>query len=456
MYAERLPPHDLEAEEAVIGSLLIDGEAVVQVASFLKSEDFYQERHRWCYEGCLALYHRPEAINQVTLAHELAFQGRLEELGGTAYLSHLVAMVPTSLHIEYYAQIVNRTATMRRLIQAAGDIAAIGYEGGPDVDAALTRSEDILYQIRTGQAQRDFVHIRQVLEQYLEGVPSAQKGALELGTAPLPTGFTDLDRLLGGMQRSDMLILAARPSVGKSTLVLNIARYVAGMGATVAVFSLEMSREQLVLRLLASEAEVDSHRLRLGLYTQAEETRIMDAIGVLSGLSIYIDDTPLLSLVELRSKARRLHLEQGMDLVVVDHIQLIRGIGRNENRVQELGEISRSLKGMARDLNVPLLVVSQLSRASEQRPSHRPQLSDLRESGSIEQDADVVAFIYREEMYFTEEEWDARFPDRPYPRHIAEITVAKHRHGPVDTINLYFREQLVRFEDLATRQERGS
>ena len=451
MYAERLPPHDVDAEEATIGSLLIDGETITQVASFLKPEDFYQGRTRWCYEACFNLYQRREAINQVTVAHELNLQERLEEIGGSAFLSHLVAMVPTSLHLEYYAQIVSRTATMRDLIRAAGEISSIGYEGGPDVEGALSRAEDILFRIRTGQGRRDFVHIREVLDQYLEDAAAAQAGPLERGTGPIPSGFTDLDQLLGGMQRSDMLVLAARPSVGKSTLALNIARHAAGTGATVAMFSLEMSREQVAQRLLASEAGVDSHLIRLGLYTQGAEARIVDAIGVLSDLPIYIDDTPLASIVEIRSKARRLHLERGTDLIMVDHIQLVRGMGRGDNRVQELGEISRSLKGIARDLNVPVIAVSQLSRAVEQRPSHRPQLSDLRESGSIEQDADVVAFIYREDMYFSEEEWQARFAGT-YPRNIAEIIVAKHRHGPIDTINLYFRDRLARFENLAAGQ----
>jgi replicative DNA helicase len=451
MYAERLPPHDLDAEEATVGSLLIDGESINQVAAFLKPDAFYQGRTRWCYEACFNLYQRREAINQITVAHELDLLGRLGEIGGNAFLSHLVAMVPTSMHLEYYAQIVNRTATMRELIRAAGEISSIGYEGGPDVESALSRAEDTLFRIRTVQGQRDFVHIREVLDQYLEDAAAIQAGPLEKGKAPIPTGFTDLDQLLGGMQRSDMLVLAARPSVGKSTLALNVSRHASGLGATIAMFSLEMSREQVAQRLLSAEASVDSHRLRLGLYTQAEEARIVGSVGVLSDLPIYIDDTPLASIVELRSKARRLHLERGLDMIVVDHIQLVRGIGRGDNRVQEMGEISRSLKGIARDLNVPLLAVSQLSRAVEQRPNHRPQLSDLRESGSIEQDADVVAFIYRDDLYFTEEEWQARFASA-YPRNIAEIIVAKHRHGPIDTINLYFRDQLSRFENLSSSQ----
>ncbi|MBI4232940.1 MAG: replicative DNA helicase [Chloroflexi bacterium] len=451
MYAEKLPPHDPAAEEAVIGSLLVDGEAIAQVASFLKAEDFYGEKNRWCYEACLALWERREAINQVTLAHELARLRRLDELGGQAYLSHLVAGVPTSVHIEHYARIVQRTSTLRQLIRAASEIARLGYEGPADVEGALNHADDLLFRLRTGRPGRDFVHIREVLDRYLEeSAAIAAGGPIERGVAPIPTGFTDLDQLLGGLQRADLIILAARPSLGKSALAINMARNAAGVGATVAIFSLEMSREQLALRLIASEAAVDGHHLRLGLYSEAEEKRIMDAVGLLSDLPIYIDDSPLASIVEIRAKARRLHLVRRTDLIILDYLQLVAGgNGRMENRVQEISEISRSLKGLARDLNVPVLAISQLSRAVEMRPSHLPQLSDLRESGSIEQDADVVAFIYREDLYFKdEEEWDRRFPDRKYPKNIAEIIVAKHRHGPVGNINLYFRDRLARFENL--------
>ncbi len=451
MYAEKLPPHDVDAEEAVIGSLLIDGEVFNHLAPTLKADDFYRERNRWCYEACLALYNRNEAINQVTVGHELNVRERLEEVGGQAYLSHLIATVPTSVHAEHYARIVNRTATMRRIIHAAGEIATIGYADGPDVDSALSQAEEQLFRINSGRAVRDFVPIRDVLDQYLEEAATVG-GPLERSVAPIATGFQDLDRLLGGLQRGDLVILAARPGLGKSTLAMNIARHAAEQGTVVAAFSLEMSRDQLALRLLAAEAEVDSHRLRLGLHNEAEGNRIMSAVGALSDLAIYIDDTSYQGALDMRSKSRRLHLERGVDLIIIDYLQLIRGANdRGENRVQELSEITRSLKGLARDLNVPVLAVSQLNRAVESRPNHRPQLSDLRESGSIEQDADVVAFIYREDTYQTKEEWDQRHATEPYPENIAEIIVAKHRHGPVDTINLYFRGNLARFEPLATQ-----
>jgi replicative DNA helicase len=448
--AEKLLPHNVEAEEAVIGSLLIDGESITRVLTFLKTTDFYREPNRWCYDACKSIFDRNEAINQVTVAHELGVRGHLDDVGGHAYLSHLIQQVPTSVHIEHYAQIVNRTATMRSLIHVAGEISSIGYEGTSDVETALSRAEDLLFRIRSGQTSRDFVSIREVLDQYLEDTASSE---LEKGSAPVPTGFIDLDRLLGGLQRSDLVILAARPSLGKSTLAMNIAHTASAQGAIVAVFSLEMSRNQLVLRLLSSEAEVDAHRLRLGIHGTAETNRIMAAVGDLSDLPIYIDDTPLQGVLEMRSKARRLHLERGIDLIIVDYLQLLGGGGRSENRVQELSEITRSLKGLARDLGAPVLAVSQLSRAVEMRPSHRPQLSDLRESGSIEQDADVVAFIYREDMYFSEEEWEQRMPEKPYPKDIAEIIVAKHRHGPIGSVNLFFRANMARFENLATEEQ---
>ena len=447
---ERLPPHDELAEESVLGSLLIDGVAIVQVAQFLQAPDFYRERNRWIYEACLALFQRNEPINQVAVAHELATQDRLETIGGAGFLSNLVATVPTSVHVEHYGRIVSRTATMRNLIGAATEIAALGYEQDADTDAILRRAEDLLFGIRTGREVRGFVSIREILDKYMEDT-AVVAAPLERGTAPIQTGFADIDTLLGGLQRSDLIILAARPSVGKSTLALNIARNAAGRGAVVAIFSLEMSREQVVLRMLAGEAGVDSHRLRLGLHSREDEQKITDAIGALSDLSMYIDDSPLQTIVEIRSNAQRLHMERGIDLLIVDYMQLMQGVGRQNNRVQEISDISRALKGLARDLNAPLLAVSQLSRAPEHRASHRPQLSDLRDSGSIEQDADVVAFIYRDDMILTEAEWERTYGDRKYPKNVAEIIVAKHRNGPVDTLNLYFREHFSRFENFAAQ-----
>jgi replicative DNA helicase len=455
MYAEQLLPHDIEAEESIIGALLIDSDSFLRISHLIKPEDFYRERNRLCFTACIELFQRSEGIDQITLARELDRAGQLENVGGMAYLSQLIASTPTSAHAEFYAQLISRTSTMRRLINAASRISAIGYEDTDDVETTLRQAEDVLFQVRANQPERGFISLRQIYDQYLEE-RAAIADPME-ASAPVMTGFSDLDELLGGMQRSDMIILGARPSLGKSALVVNVSLNAAKNGATVGIFSLEMSREQLALRILAGEAEVDAHRLRLGLYTEAEEQRIIDAIGNLSDLPVYIDDTPFQGLVEMRSKARRLSLSpDGLDLLVVDYLQLIQGQSRyrgGENRVQEISEISRSLKGIARDLRLPVVTCSQLSRVVEGRPGHRPQLSDLRDSGSIEQDADIVMFIYREDVYYTEEEWDQQFPSRPYPRNIAEIIVAKHRHGPTGSVKLRFRNTLVRFDALGRDED---
>ncbi len=454
MNGEKLPPHDLDAEEAVIGSLLIDGTAIYRIATFLQPPDFYHEQAKWLYRACLSLYERSEAINQITVAQELARQDKLETCGGAAYLSHLIATCPTSLDIEHYAQIVYRLAVMRGLIGAADQIAAVGYESGPDVEASLSRAEDILFRLRHGQSPRDFTHIRQVLDKYFEAVPvSEEEGAPQEPIPYVLSNFIGLDELLGGFQRSDLIIVAGRPSMGKTSLALGIARNAAvEQKACVALFSMEMSREPLVLRLLSSESGVNSRRVRFGLHTEDEERRIMEATGVLSESSVYIDDSPQLRVAELRSKARRLHYERPIDLIIVDYLQLMQGEGRGENRVQEISYISRSLKALARDLNVPVMAVSQLSRAVEWRASHEPQLSDLRDSGSIEQDADVVLFIYRDEYYHTAEDWQSQYPDKEYPREEADIIVAKHRNGPTGRVKLRFRHNLAKFFNFTSEE----
>ena len=454
MYGEKLPPHDINAEEAVIGSLMIDGTAIYKIATLLQQQDFYQEQNGWIYGACLSLYQRNEAINQITVAQELARRGKLEACGGAAYLSDLISTCPTSLDIEHYAQIVYRLSLMRHLITAAGQIAGIGYEADPDVAASLSRAEDILFRLRRGESLRDFIHIRQVLDKYFETVPvpTSEEGYPEPITRVL-SGFTGLDEFLGGFQCSDLIIIAGRPSLGKTSLALSIARNAAvEQGACVALFSLEMAREPLVLRLLSSESSIDSRRVRLGSYNEEEERRIMEATGRLSEAPIYIDDSPQLRVVEMRSKARRLYYERGINLIIVDYLQLMQGDGRGENRVQEISYISRSLKALARELNVPVVAVSQLSRAVEWRASHKPQLSDLRESGSIEQDADVVMFIYRDEVYYpNKEEWQREHPDEKYPPP-AEIMIAKHRNGPTGQVNLLFLPRIAKFDNI-TKEE---
>ncbi len=456
-----MPPHDEAAEEAVIGSLLIDPEAIFTVATQLKPDDFFIPKNKLAYEACLALYSRtddkgkPTAINQVTVAQELSRRGLLSEAGGAAHLAHVVSTVPTSLHAEYYASIVTRLALMRSLITAGGKISRIGYEAGPDPEAALGKAEDILFQLRSGRVARDFKVLRDVLDQYLE--ESDKQSDQQTGhIRHVLTGFKALDELLGGCQRSDLIIIGARPSIGKTSLGLAISKnaIMAEHPACVAFLSMEMSCESVVNRLISSQADVDTHRLLLGQLSPAEEKRKMDAIGELSEAPFYIDDSPQLRVVDMRSKVRRLHNERGVDLVVLDYLQLVQGDGRNENRVQEVSNITRSLKALARELNVPVIVISQLSRALMGRGSHRPQLSDLRESGSIEQDADVVLFIHREDYYSTPDDWSREhdLSKDPYPRGIADIIVAKHRNGPVGEIKLRFQGRTAWFYDLEPEQ----
>lgn len=448
---ERLPPHDVEAEEAVIAALMVDNEAIFHVAPILKGSDFFREKNGWVYEACLDLWNRDEAINQITVAHELARKERLEEVGGQTYLADTIRRLPTSLGVEFYAQIVKRDATYRGLIHAATGMMQMAYEAPAEIEDVFTRSEDLLARLRGGENFRDFVHISQLLNAYLdEDAEAIERREL----AAIRTGYSDLDVLLGGLKRSDLIIVGARPSVGKSSFALGIARNAAvEQHANVAFFSLEMSSEQLAVRLLSSEAEVESNRLRLGQNTELEERRIIRASGVLSEANIWFDDSPVLTAAELRAKARRLHGERGVDLIVIDYLQLMQGeVGSpgRENRVQEISYISRTLKGLARELEVPIIALAQLSRAIENRHPRTPMLSDLRDSGSIEQDADVVMFLSREDMYVSPEEWSMQHPELPasaYPKGVAQVTVAKHRNGPTGGVDLRFRATLARFEN---------
>ncbi len=437
---ERPVPYNLEAERSVLGAILTHRDAIISVASWLSPEDFYREAHAWIYEAQLACYLRREPPDLVTVAEELARRGRLEAVGGILYLNALVDAVPTPVHVEYYGRIVERCAVLRRLIVAGGQIAAIGYEAPEDVDEALSRAEELIFAISQRRVTRDFVPIREVTSEYFDHLSRLR--ATHSGVIGVPTGFRDLDRILGGLQRSDLIVLAARPTAGKTSLALSVALNVAHQGVPVGIFSLEMSREQLVQRFLAMETEIDSHRLRQGFLSDEEFHQVSEAMGRLSETPIFIDDTPGIPITELRSKARRLHAEAEVELLVVDYLQLIQG-RRTENRVQEISEISRALKGLARELDIPVLAISQLSRSVEHRTPHIPVLADLRESGSIEQDADVVMFIYREEMY-------DRDTDK---KGIAEIHIAKHRNGPTGKAYLRFFEQTTRFAGLERYRE---
>ncbi|MCC7364421.1 MAG: replicative DNA helicase [Dehalococcoidia bacterium] len=454
---ERLPPHDIEAEEAVIAALLVDPEAIFQVAPILKGEDFFREKNAWVYEACLALWARDDAINQITVAHELARREQLEDAGGQAYLAEVIRRLPTSIGAAFYAKIVKRDATYRGLIHASTAIMQMAYEAPAEVDRVFSRAEELLQRVRGGDNFRDFVHISQLLQAFLdEDAEAAERRQL----ASMTTGYSDLDTLLGGLKRSDLVIVGARPSVGKSSFALGIARNAAIIDkAHVAFFSLEMSSEQLAVRLLSAESGVDSTRLRLGQQTELEERRIIRASGVLSEANIWFDDTPVLTAPELRAKARRLQGERGLDLIIIDYLQLMQGEGGGggrENRVQEISFISRTLKGLARELDVPVVALAQLSRAIENRHPRTPMLSDLRDSGSIEQDADIVMFLSREELYVTPEQWAMQHPELPestYPKGVAQVTVAKHRNGPTGSIELRFRDRLAKFEDWVLRTD---
>ena len=452
MQADRIPPHNIAAEQCVIGSLLIDGSSITQVSGFLEPEHFYREAHRLCYEVCLDLFTKNEAINRVTVSQGLRAKELLEEAGGRETLVACELAIGTSLDIEHYARIVEKAATLRRIINAGKTITALGYQEDLETDTALSTAEDTLFNIRQRVTQRDFIHMLGSFQEILEK-PTDEDS--EKSTRPIPTGFHSLDEIfIGGMQRSDMIVLAARPSIGKSMLGINIAINAAKQNMIVGMFSLEMGREQIAQRMIAAESRVNMEQIRKGVTTSSNETRVIDAVGLLSDLHIYTDDTPFQTVIEMRGKARRLQLERGLDFLIIDYMQLIDGgAGRRDgNRAQEVSEISRQIKGLARDLRIPILAISQLSRAIEHRQSHRPLLSDLRESGSIEQDADIVMFIHREEKYITEEEWNKNHPTgEPYPRQLAEIIIAKHRNGRIDSVEMAIQEQFGIFREITAR-----
>jgi replicative DNA helicase len=439
MTQDRLPPQNIEAEQSVLGSLLLDPEAIIKIAPYLHADDFYREAHGQIYQAIYDLHERREPADFVTLSDELERRGELETVGGAAYLTSLINSVPTAIHVEHYAHIVERTAVLRRLIEAAGKIAALAYGEAEDVDVVVDRAEQVLFDVSQRHISRGLTAIKRILVDYYDRIEYLHQHQGEM--VGLPTGFVDLDRLLGGMQRSDLLIVAGRPGMGKSSLGMSIAYNTAlKHDAVVAFFSLEMSAEQVVQRLIAGETGITSQRLRTGDIRDIEWDKFVKATGTLSETKIFIDDTPAPSPMELRTKCRRLAAEYGMDLIIIDYLQLMQSGTRSSNRVEEVSYISRQLKALSRELNVPVIAMSQLSRAVESRQDKKPILSDLRESGSIEQDADVVMFIYRDELY--NEDTDRR--------HIADIIVAKHRNGPTGQISLRFAAEQTKFVDLAT------
>lgn len=439
---ERLPPQNLEAEEAVLGALLIDPDAIIRLAPFLRPEDFYREKHSWIYEAMLDLHDRREPVDFLTVCDELERRQQLDQVGGAGFITSLINAVPTSIHAEHYGRLTERTAVRRRLIEAAGQIASLAYQEAEDVDEVVDHAEQILFGVSERRVSRELVPIKQIVSNYYDRIEYLTRHRGEM--IGIPTGFADMDKLLGGLQRSDLVILAARPGVGKTSLALSIAHTAAKKyRQRVAVFSLEMSDEQVVQRLISAETAIDSQRLRQGDIADKDWGRLMKAANDLSEIHLFIDDTPSISAVELRTKARRLYADTGIDLIVVDYLQLMRGDFRAENRVQEISTISRGLKALARELNVPVLALSQLSRGVESRTDKRPVLSDLRESGALEQDADVVMFIYCDELYNPNTE----------RKNLADIIIAKHRNGPTGTVTLFFKRELAQFREAELRRQ---
>ena len=454
--ATGLPPHDIAAEEAVLAALLLDEDAYPRVLPIVQPEDFFRDQNGWIYQACLALSDRNEAVTVTTVAHELDRAGRLDAAGGEPYLAEIAGKYFTAHGVETNARIVARDSLYRRLIEVAGRIAQLAYQGGPDVGRVLSEAEGLLLGIRSAEAAGDFKRLRELLDEFLEAPADEDEGELH---ESVRSGFMDLDELLGGgYKRGDLVILAARTGVGKTSLMLNFARNAAiGQHGTVALFSLEMGGETLAMRMLSAEAGVQMARLRLGRHTPVEESRVMRAHGLLGGAAIFIDESAVLTVPEIRAKCRRLQAEHGLDLLIVDYLQLLHG-GRADTRANEISQISRGLKELARELNVPVIAAAQLSRAVENRSPHIPMLSDLRESGSIEQDADIVMFIYREDIYMTPDQWQNQHPDEPggaHPKGRAEIIVAKHRNGPTGSVQVRWVAETASFQDFLLRPEPG-
>lgn len=437
---DRVPPQNIEAEQAVLGAMMIDKEAISKATEILRENDFYRQDHRAVYQVIVDLFSKNQAVDMVTVTESLKREGKLDDVGGIQFITYLANAVPTAANISYHAKIVEEKSLLRQLISVSTQIAGSGYEGSEDVNSLLDNAERMILAVSERKISRDFSPIKEVVMSAVDRIDELynKKG----GITGLATGFIDFDHLTSGLQPSDLILIAARPSMGKTALVLNMAQNVAiREKKAVAFFSLEMSKEQLVQRMLCSEASIDSSRLRIGELEDNDWEKLIWAADGLSQADIFIDDTPGITVMEMRAKARRLKVEHNLQLIVIDYLQLMQGSGKksSENRQQELSDISRSLKALARELNVPVIALSQLSRSVESRQIKRPMLSDLRESGALEQDADLVAFLYREDYYDKETE----------NKNITELIIAKHRNGPVDTVKLFFHKQFTRFANLA-------
>ena len=437
---ERVPPHNVEAEESVLGSMLLSKDAIAEVLELLREDDFYRPAHRTVFRSVLELYGHGDAVDAVTVQEELRRNGSLADIGGAPFLHTLVASVPTAANATYYARIVKEAGVLRRLIDVGTQIVQLGFETPQDTERAVDIAESLVYQVAQGRVTEDYHSLRDVLTGTLEAIERLHEDHREI--TGVPTGFPDLDRLTSGLQPANLIIVAARPAVGKSTMGLDIARHAAvRAGVPTVVFSLEMSKTELVQRLMCAECTVDMQRLRTGRMEESDWTRLTRSLGKLADAPLFIDDSPGTTMMEIRAKCRRLKQRHGLGLVVVDYLQLMQPSKRFENRQQEVSEISRSLKLLAKELEVPVIAISQLSRQTEARSDRRPMLSDLRESGALEQDSDVVLFIYRDELYDPE---SARKGE-------ADFILAKHRNGPTDTVTVTFQGQYSRFAPMAAR-----
>jgi replicative DNA helicase len=442
LLAQRLPPQNLEAETSVLGAVLLENEALNRVLEILKEDDFYRNAHRRIFSAILHLYEHSEPVDLITLSEVLKTRGELDDVGGVEYLNSLVNCVPTAANISYYAKIIKEKALLRKLINRTTEIVSQSYSISGDVDEFIDQAERTIFEISEDRVRPSFYPIKDLIKSSFKTIERLyEKRQLITG---VPTGFQRLDELTSGLQPSDLIIIAGRPSMGKTALALNIAQNASVQAAIpAAIFSLEMSKEQLALRMLCSEAKVDAHRLRGGFLSESDWPKLTRAAGSLSEAPLFIDDTPGLSALEMRAKTRRLKIEHNLGLVIVDYLQLMRGRARADSREQEISDISRSLKALAKELSIPVIALSQLNRRVEERGDKRPQLSDLRESGAIEQDADVILFLYREEVYNKSEE----------NRGKAELIIGKQRNGPTDKVDLAFLDKYTRFENLSGLKE---
>ena len=432
----RIPPHSVESEQSILGSIILDKEAIITVAETIQPMDFYKEAHKIIYESMLKLNSNNEPIDLITLIEELRKEGHLDSIGGISYLTSLSTIVPTTSNVKYYANIVKEKSVMRQLIKASNEIINLGYDASTDVQEILDKAEKNIFDISQEKSGDDIQPINVVLQDTFEMIEKLCTDKSEV--TGITTGFADLNKKSNGLQRTDLILLAARPAMGKTAFSLNLVQNAALKGdASVAVFSLEMSKEQLVQRMLSAQSNVELSKIKTGNLGESDWPRIIDGMAVLSEANIFIDDTPGIKISEIRSKCRRLKIEKGLDLILIDYLQLMEGEGKNENRQQEIAKISRSLKILAKELDCPVVALSQLSRSPELRKDHRPILSDLRESGSIEQDADIVMFLYRDEYYHDDSE----------KKNIGEVIIAKNRHGETGNVELVWFGQVQKFAD---------